>query len=63
MANKLIETAFKRGALSMPTTIEVEQVEKVGKTLHATYMFTKGDIESESFGMIANLVPDPQAGT
>ena len=38
MANKLIETAFKRGALSMPTTIEVEQVEKVGKTLHATYL-------------------------
>ncbi len=47
----------------MPTTIEVKQVEIVRKTLHATYMFTKGDIESESFGMIANLVSDPQAGT
>ena len=59
MANKLIETALKRGA----HYLEVKQVEIVGKMLHATYMFTKGDIESESFGMIANLVPDPQAGT
>ncbi len=47
----------------MPTTIEAKQVDIVWKTLHATYMFTKGEIESESFGMIANLVPDPQAGT
>ena len=64
MSKKLIKKAASRDAFVIPTNISLKSVETIGKTTTvATYMLNKGANPTESFAIIAQVVPNPVTGT
>lgn len=64
MSKKLIQTAASRHAFDIPTNISLKDVQTIGKTTTvATYMLNKGTNPTESFAIIAQVVPNPVTGT
>ena len=64
MTTKLIETAASRLAFDIPTSISLKDVETIGQTTKvATYILNKGAKPTESFAIIAEVVPNAVTGT